>query len=160
MASRITTPIRRERETSRCRDFARVSLGALESGKIVLGIFINYETSIVAPASAKISFRRHLGQSMLVMENDQHEVFRHRKLPPLESSYHKGQRLDRLKDGYPTRRPHLRPRRIRRKQLHFQEYCYAMFCARASSPLRNSTITRSGFRPPDCRQMGSESPVR
>jgi hypothetical protein len=92
---------------------------------------INYETSIVAPASAKISFRR---ASMFVMDNDQQQVVWHRELLPSESRCHRGQSLDRLKSGYPTGRPHLRPRRIRRKQLHFREYCCAMFCARASSP--------------------------
>jgi hypothetical protein len=102
MASRITTPIRRERESSKCRDSPRVSLGALGSGKIVLGECSRNGTdglSSWSPTNRDTSKSGHVHSSttehpshasfgedhlpsssrasMFMMDNDQHEVVRH-----------------------------------------------------------------------------------
>jgi hypothetical protein len=118
-----------------------IELVTYESGRIEIGAhtFINYGTSIAAPASARIGSHCHPGHYMFVMENDKHDVVRHWESPPSESGCHRWQRLDRLKSGHPSRRPHWQPRRIRCTQNRYQGYSSAMCrreisCARASSP--------------------------
>jgi maltose O-acetyltransferase len=61
-----------------------IELVTYESGRIEIGehTFINYGSSIAARDSVKIGSYCHLGHYMFVMDNNQHDVVRHSKLPP------------------------------------------------------------------------------
>jgi acetyltransferase-like isoleucine patch superfamily enzyme len=60
-----------------------IELVTYTSGRIEIGnhTFINYGSSIAARASVKIGSHCHLGHYTFVMDNDQHDVVRHTKLP-------------------------------------------------------------------------------
>ncbi len=60
-----------------------VELVTYASGRIEIGnhTFINYGVSIAARASVKIGRYCHLGHYTFVMDNDQHDIIRHTKLP-------------------------------------------------------------------------------
>jgi len=61
-----------------------IELVTYESGRIEIGehTFINYGSSIAARDSVKIGSYCHLGHYMFVMDNNQHDVVMHSKLPP------------------------------------------------------------------------------
>jgi maltose O-acetyltransferase len=63
-----------------------IELVTYTSGRIEIGdhTFINYGASIAARASVKIGSCCHIGHYTFVMDNDQHDVFRHLELPPSE----------------------------------------------------------------------------
>ena len=61
-----------------------VELDTFDEGRIEIGdeTFINYGTSIAARALVKIGPYCHIGHYTFIMDNHQHDVVRHRELPP------------------------------------------------------------------------------
>jgi acetyltransferase-like isoleucine patch superfamily enzyme len=69
-----------------CGTVVPIELVTYASGRIEIGnhTFINYGSSIAARVSVKIGSHCHLGHYTFVMDNDQHDVIRHRELPTSE----------------------------------------------------------------------------
>ena len=61
-----------------------IELETHDNGRIEIGdyTFINYGCSIAARCSVKIGSHCHIGHYTFIMDNGQHDVIRHRELPP------------------------------------------------------------------------------